>query len=69
MHIINKYDLLIAKLVKFSSTGCKISGFFGSVGALSEIWSLSVVSFDRFQGVHHPLNSEKRITKSQVYFG
>ena len=48
-------------------TGCQINGFLGSVGALSEIWSLCAVSLDRFKGVHHPLNSEKRITKFQVY--
>ena len=41
-------------------------GFLGSVAALSEIWSLSAVSFDRFKCVHHPLDAEKRITKSEV---
>ena len=47
-------------------TGCNINGFVGSVAALSEIWSLSAVSFDRFKCVHNPLNRSKRIKTSEV---
>ena len=46
--------------------GCQTAGFMGSVAALSEIWSLSVVSYDRYSGVCYPLNPEKRFSKSQV---
>ena len=46
--------------------GCQIAGFMGSVAALSEIWSLSVVSYDRYCGVCYPLHPEKKISKSQV---
>ena len=43
-----------------------MSGFLGSVAALAEIWSLAAVSFDRFKGIHYPLDNQKRTTKVQV---
>ena len=53
-------------LMIMTFTGCNINGFVGSVAALSEIWSLSAVSFDRFKCVHNPLNRSKRIKTSEV---
>ena len=50
----------------YNSIGCQVSGFFGSVAALSEIWSLAAVSFDRFKGIHSPLDNQKRTTNAQV---
>ena len=46
--------------------GCQIYGFTSTVAALSEIWSLAAVSCDRLQAIFNPLDSQKRITKSQV---
>ena len=48
--------------------GCQTSGFLGSVAALAEIWSLAAVSFDRFKGIHYPLDNQKRTTNTQVSF-
>ena len=52
--------------MKTTFTGCNVNGFTGSVAALSEIWSLSAVSFDRFKCVHNPLNRSKQIKTSEV---
>ena len=41
-------------------------GFFATISALAEIWSLTAVSLDRLQAINNPLNAQKRITKSQV---
>ena len=46
--------------------GCQISGFMGSTAALSEIWFLAAVSYDRFSGIHHPLDTQKRTSNKQV---
>ena len=46
--------------------GCYMYGFFATISALAEIWSLTAVSFDRLQAINNPLNAQKRITKSQV---
>ena len=46
--------------------GCQIYGFFGTVSALAEIWSLTAVSIDRLQAIINPLDAHKRISKSQV---
>ena len=47
--------------------GCYMYGFFATISALAEIWSLTAVSFDRLQAINNPLNAQKRISKSQVY--
>ena len=52
--------------MRMNFAGCNVNGFIGSVAALSEIWSLSAVSFDRFKCVHNPLNRSKRIKTSEV---
>ena len=49
-----------------SFVGCQISGVLGTIAALSEIWSLSAVSFDRFIGIQYPLSAQKRTSKVQV---
>ena len=56
------------KYCKYRSlfSGCQVSGFLGSVAVLAEIWSLAAVSFDRFKGIHYPLNNLKRTTNNQV---
>ena len=41
-------------------------GFFATISALAEIWSLTAVSLDRLQAINNPLNAQKRTTKSQV---
>ena len=46
--------------------GCEATGFIGSVGAFAEIWSLTAVSYDRFLATNYPLQTWKRINKSQV---
>ena len=46
--------------------GCYMYGFFATISALAEIWSLTAVSFDRLQAINNPLNAQKRISKSQV---
>ena len=51
---------------RFIFSGCQVSGFLGSVAVLAEIWSLAAVSFDRFKGIHYPLNNLKRTTNNQV---
>jgi hypothetical protein len=33
---------------------------------MSEIWSLAAVSYDRFRGIHSPLDNQKRTTNAQV---
>ena len=38
----------------------------GSTAALSEIWFLAAVSYDRFSGIHHPLDTQKRTSNKQV---
>ena len=48
--------------------GCEIYGFNSTVGALAEIWSLAAVNWDRYQAIFNPLDRDKRITKSQVFF-
>ena len=53
----------------FSILGCQASGFLGSVAALAQIWSIAAVSYDRFKGIHYPLDSQKRMTNTQVHSG
>ena len=48
--------------------GCNISGFVGSIAALSEILSLTAVSFDRFLVTNNPLNVQKQFSKAQVSY-
>lgn len=45
----------------FLHTGCNLSGFLGTVGALAEIWSLTAVALDRFRAIKHPLESKKKM--------
>ena len=47
--------------------GCQTSGFLGSIAALSQIWSIAAVAFDRFKGIHYPLDAQKRTTNAQVF--
>ena len=49
-------------------SGCQVSGFFGSVAALAQIWSIAAVSYDRFRGIHNPLSTHKRTTNAQVQY-
>ena len=49
-----------------SLAGCQYYGFTSTLAALAEIWSLAAVSCDRLQAIFNPLDSQKRITKSQV---
>ena len=64
-NIISNINMIFQILFQ-SILGCNFGGFLGTVAALSEIWSLSVVSLDRFRYIHYPLQYEKKITKSQV---
>ena len=48
--------------------GCNISGFVGSIAALSEILSLTAVSFDRFLVTNNPLRVQKQFSKAQVSY-
>lgn len=50
----------------FGIHGCKIYGFVSSSAALAEIWSLASISFDRFLTILYPLNTQKRIKRSQA---
>ena len=66
-----EYDILIyiaqCNVLYISFTkGCYMYGFFATISALAEIWSLTAVSFDRLQAINNPLNAQKRISKSQV---
>ena len=54
--------------ILFLLSGCEIYGFNSTVGALAEIWSLAAVNWDRYQAIFNPLDRDKRITKSQVFF-
>ena len=49
-------------------SGCQVSGFFGSVAALAQIWSIAAVSYDRCRGIHNPLSTHKRTTNAQVQY-
>ena len=66
-----EYDILIyiaqcnVLYISFMK-GCYMYGFFATISALAEIWSLTAVSFDRLQAINNPLNAQKRISKSQV---
>ena len=42
-----------------------MSGFVGSTAAMSEIWFLAAVSYDRFKGIHFTLDTP-RTTHTQV---
>ena len=46
--------------------GCQLYGFFGTTGALAEIWSLCAITLDRAQAIIHPLDTNKRLNTSQV---
>ena len=46
--------------------GCDIYGGLASIAALAEIWSLTLISIDRFQAIFHPLETEKRMTAVRV---
>ena len=48
--------------------GCKIYGFWSTIGALAEIWSLAAVSWDRYNAVFYPFNEAKRIKIPKVRF-
>ena len=50
------------------TSGCTVSGFIGSVAALSEILSLATVSLDRFLVIQYPLSKRKQFSKNQVSF-
>ena len=50
----------------FILIGCDAYGFWSTVGALSEVWSLAAVSWDRYNAVFYPFNELKRITRPQV---
>ena len=50
------------------TSGCTVSGFIGSVAALSEILSLATVSLDRFLVIQYPLIKRKQFSKNQVSF-
>ena len=46
--------------------GCDIYGTVASIAALAEIWSLALISIDRFQAIFHPLENEKRMKTAEV---
>ena len=46
--------------------GCDIYGTVASIAALAEIWSLALISIDRFQAIFHPLENEKRMNAAEV---
>ena len=46
--------------------GCYVYGVISTTAALAEVWSLAAVSLDRALAIYHPLNPNKRFTKSQV---
>ena len=48
--------------------GCKVYGFWSTIGALAEIWSLAAVSWDRYNAVFYPFNEAKRIKIPKVRF-
>jgi hypothetical protein len=50
----------------FFFLGCQLYGFFGTAGALAEIWSLCAITLDRSQAILHPLDTNKRLNTSQV---
>lgn len=47
--------------------GCDIYGTVASIAALAEIWSLALISIDRFQAIFHPLENEKRMKTAEVH--
>ena len=62
----HRYHFLIFRT--WLTLGCTISGFIGSVAALSEILSLATVSLDRFLVIQYPLIKRKQFSKNQVSF-
>ena len=52
----------------FGVIGCKFYGFVTSIAALTEIWTLTLVSVDRCQAIFYPLETKKRMTSVQVIF-
>jgi len=52
----------------FVFSGCEVYGFWGTLGALGEIWSLSAITYDRYQSILYPLNTSKRLGTNQVIF-
>ena len=49
-----------------TTIGCYVYGVISTTAALAEVWSLAAVSLDRALAIYHPLNPNKRFTKSQV---
>ena len=50
----------------FGTVGCDIYGTIASISALAEIWTLTLISIDRFQAIFHPLETEKRMKGARV---
>lgn len=50
----------------FGVVGCKIYGCISTIAALAEIWTLTLVSVDRFQAIFHPLETKKRMSSVKV---
>ena len=48
------------------TVGCDIYGTIASISALAEIWTLTLISMDRFQAIFHPLETEKRMKGARV---
>ena len=59
---------LLIKIIFGSVAGCDAYGFWSTVGALAEIWSLAAVSRDRYNAVFYPFNDAKRMTRPQVCY-
>ena len=56
----------LIKIIFGFGAGCNAYGFWSTVGALAEIWSLAAVSRDRYNAVFYPFNDAKRMTRPQV---
>jgi hypothetical protein len=55
--------------IKNGFAGCMTFATFGNMAGLAQIWTLTVIAYDRAMAIFYPLRREKRMRHSQVKQG
>jgi hypothetical protein len=55
--------------IKNGCAGCMTFATFGNMAGLAQIWTLTVIAYDRAMAIFYPLRREKRMRHSQVKQG